>query len=174
MTVSEALSEIKLLSKRIADKRDFIHKSLGRPEFAKDPFAAQGGAPELLRREFQAMTDLEERIITLRLAILTSNATTTVAVQGEHRTIQAWLTARREVLPQRRQFINGLLTEISTTRANAQKQGNQVVAAGAAQKETDLILHVDEAALYTEREQIDVILGELDGRLSQSNATVQI
>lgn len=174
MTVSEALAEIKTLTKRIADKQDFIHKSLGRPEYARDPFAEQGGARSALNAAFQSLRDLEERLAGLRMSILASNMKTTVTIGKITATIQRWLTLRREVLPQRRQFIQKLLDEIQNTRANAQRQGNQVVRDGTPARPTDLLLHVDEIALFTEREEIDTILWDLDGRLSQSNATTQV
>lgn len=177
ITITEALAEIKTISKRVAKKRDNLAPYLARVEAMKDPLVKDGGSVEFVRKERQSIKDLEERIVELRRAIALANAETTLAVNGDTRTIADWLTWRREVAPGQQQEIASLRNVIEQARSQAQKQGVNFVSAVAQvgdSKPQDIIVNVSESDLAEEADKLQEVLGTLDGLLSLKNATTKI
>lgn len=175
LTITESLSEIKTIDARILKKREFIASSLYRQEQLKDPFEKQGGAAVVIAQERQAIGDLSERKITLRRAIQTANEVTMVTVGKSTRSIADWLVWRREVAPGQKQMLADFATGIRTIRAEAQRKGMAIVTTGdLASKPTDLILHIDEKLLADQIEELESVLGGLDGQLSLRNATTMV
>lgn len=181
MTITEALAEIKTIEKRIAKKRESILGYLARQDMLRDPLAADGGSVAFIKRERQAIHDLEERVVALRRAIATANASTVFAINGgTARSIADWLTWRREVAPGRQQFLTGLRDRVERVRREAQQKGVNVVAAASAVttggdgKPTDVLVNISEAELAKDIEALEEELGNLDGLLSLKNATTQI
>ena len=82
ITITEALAEIKTIGKRIASKQAFIGQYLARQDGVRDPLEKDGGSAEVIKRERQAIGDLETRIITLRQGIQHANDETKVSVVG--------------------------------------------------------------------------------------------
>jgi hypothetical protein len=177
MTITEALAEIKTIGKRIVKKRDFIGQYVARNDAIRDPFEKDGGSAVVMGREMQALADLELRIVRLRLAIQEANHRIEVTVQGVTKTLAAWLTWRKEVAPGRQQFCATLRQGLAKMRKDAQAKGLTVGAAGAvasvsgAEVPQNITVNLDEKALAEESEQLETILGELDGQLSLKNAT---
>src|SRR3954452_7996422 len=99
ITITEALAELKTIDKRIEKKREFVLAYLLRQEMFKDPLEKDGGSVSAIRREMQAIGDLEERRITLRRAVQQANERNSVVVGKQVRTIADWLVWRREVAP---------------------------------------------------------------------------
>lgn len=178
ITITEALAEIKTIGKRLAKKREFVNGYLARTERIKDPLAADGGSVETLRRERQSIADLEDRIVELRAAIAKANATTVVAINGSKRSIADWLTWRREVAPGRQQFLKDMQNRIASFRQKVQQEGRAVVSAvaniGTEAKPDDLLVNVSESELAAEIETLEMMLGDLDGKLSLTNATTMV
>lgn len=174
-TITEALAEIKTLGKRVAKKREFVQTYLARQDALKDPLLADGGSPEAIRRELQAITVLEQRVVELRAEIAAANASTPISIGGVSRSIADWLTWRREVAPARQQFLAQLRARIEGVRQQALSKGFAVVTASAsvgdAAKPTDVLVNVSEAELAAEIEALEATLGDLDGQLSLKNAT---
>lgn len=174
LTITEALAEIKMLGKRIEKKREFVRTYLVRQEQFKDPLQAQGGSVETLRQERQAIRDLEGRVVQLRHAIRRANEDTTITIDGDSRSISDWLTWRREVAPGQQTFLGTLKSQLQQVRTQAVQKGLNVVADESQAKSQDVIVNVDERALATDAEHVEVVLGTLDGQLSLKNATVTI
>lgn len=175
MTITEALAEIKTLGKRTTKKRESIAMYLARQERFKDPMEKEGGSVEFIKRERQAIADLEARIIVLRLAIQRANETTTLSVQGDVRTIAAWLVWRRDVAPGRTSFFTAVRAGIQNVRREAQQKGLNVLSGDVkAGTDTDIYINLNERDLVEETEKHEQILGDLDGQLSLKNATVQV
>lgn len=173
MTITEALAEIKTLTKRIAKKREFVDRYLWRQEGNKDPLEKDGGSPEVLRRERQAIADLEQRIVDIRRAITYANLATDISVNGTTRSIYDWLTWRREVADGQRGFVSRVQSRITQMRQDAAQQQIKVVE-GRGENLTDVVVNVNEAELAEEAERLEEYLGTLDGLLSLKNATVTI
>lgn len=175
MTITEALAEIKTIGKRITKKREFVSGFLFRQEMVKDPLEKDGGTVSAIRRERQAIADLEARVVALRLAIQKANTETQITVGKQTRSIADWIVWRREVAPGVQQFLGGLRGSINKVRQDAQKKGVGFTAAGeSAQKPDDIIVNISEQELAGETEALEETLGSLDGQLSLKNATVLV
>jgi hypothetical protein len=175
MTITEALAEIKTIQKRIQKKREFVAQYLARHNSWRDPLEKSGGSVVAIREARQAIGDLHERVVELRLAINRANSLTEVSVGNEIRTISAWIVWKREVAPLYGAALNDTSKRIQQLRTKAQKEGvpiakNESEAVG----ENDLIIHIDEQELATQIEAHEEIMGTLDGQLSLKNATTSI
>lgn len=165
-TITEALAELKTLAKRIDGKRNFIGSHLVYHASMKDPLTKDGGAPEVLRREQQAISDLEARVVAIRAAIQRANLETPITVQDQTKTVSEWLAWRKDVLPGQKSFYAGLTQGINSRRREFTTK------ASAAPE--DIVVNVDEKGLAEAIERINIIESTLDGQLSLKNATVTI
>lgn len=176
-TITEALAELKTLGKRVESKRAFILSYVARQEIVRDPLANQGGSDAAIKAERQSVADLEERAVTIRLAINAANVATLVTVGSTTRSIAGWLTWRRDVAPKVKAFQATLRNQIMGVRQQAQQKGMQIVQnnqSGSDASDKNIIINVDEKALAEEIEAMETTLGTLDGLLSLKNATVLI
>jgi len=177
LTITEALAETKTIEKRITKKRETIGQYVARQEKVKDPLQADGGTVQYIQREEQAITDLEERLIAIRRAILLANTTTMVAVNGDMRAIQDWLTWRREVAPKQQAYLANLRGGIAKVRQECQQKGLALVQATAqvgSADPNDVWVNISEKELAERIENLETVLSSLDGQLSLKNATTTI
>lgn len=180
MKITEALAEIKTLAKRIEKKREFIEQHVARPEQIKDPLSKDGGAPDVIKRELQAIRDLFSRIVAIRVAIQQINQTTTITVGDQTKTVAEWLAWRKEVAPIHVALTDSLANQLNRIRQDALRKGANVISGVSAvaqsgeAKPTDIVVNVSELDLSVEREMLQKILGELDGQLSLKNATIDV
>jgi hypothetical protein len=182
ITITEALAEIKTIGKRLEKKKQAVLGNLGRDERLVDPL--EGGSVEYVKRERQAITDLENRVVAIRTAIQKSNLSTTCAVGDKTQTVAEWLTFRREVSEGRKQFLTTINNTIRQIRDKVTKDGGRVTSVGmntstaiveaAGKQVPQLLIYVNEKELLDEQEQLEKTLGDLDGKLSLLNATTVI
>jgi hypothetical protein len=181
MTITEALAEIKTTGKRLEKKRQAVLSNIGRDSRLKDPL--EGGSIEYVKRERQAIEDLEKRIVTIRTAIQKKNLETKTKVGDIEMTVQEWLNFRREISSNRQLFLGSINQAIKQIRERAQREGGKVsFAAAAAQanistgdkQPVEILIHLDEKTLLDEQEKLEKVLGDLDGKLSLLNATTVI
>lgn len=173
ITITEALAELKLIDKKVDQKRKFIGQYLLRQEALKDPLEKDGGSVSAIVRERQAINDLLERKIAIRRGIQEANSSTRVTICGVERTISDWLTWRRDCAPALQGMLMGVATHINNTRNEAQRKGLTVVS-GVAEKPTDIVVNVNEQEVANATEKMEEVLGILDGQLSLKNATITI
>jgi hypothetical protein len=176
MTVTEALAELKTITKRLEKKRVSLTPYLWRQEGLKDPMEKDGGSVEFIKRERQAIVDLETRFVAIRTAIQKKNLETSLTVGDDTRNIQEWLNWRKEIAVARGTFLASLYANIQATRKSAQTKGYNVVQATAEgeKQSLDILINVDEAELLKLIEEHENILGTLDGQLSLKVATATI
>jgi hypothetical protein len=174
ITITEALAELKTIDKRIAKKREFVLTYLLRQEMFKDPLEKDGGSISAIKREQQAIHDLEERKIVIRRAIQQANDRNSVTVARQTRSIADWLVWRRDVAPIHQQFLANLRAKIEQARTEAARKGAGLAGSAEAAKPNDVIVNVNEQELAREIEGLEDILGTLDGQLSLKNATLSI
>ena len=175
-TITEALAEIRTISKRVDKKRQGVMQYLARDARVKDPLEKEGGSFEYVKKERQSILDLEKRVVAIRVAIAKSNLATSLSIGSQSMSVFEWLTWRREVSKYQQEFLGALSSGIRGIRDKMQKEGKRVVAAEAdadAQK-GDAIVHLDEKALLGDIENMEQVLGELDGKLSLLNATTLV
>lgn len=174
MTITEALAELKTVDKRLTSKQKFVQDYAFRVETLKDPFEKDGGSQKKISEEMQAISDLEQRAVSLRRAIQSANEATVLRVNDTEMTIADWLVWRREVAPIRETFLYGLRQRLLASRDAVRKQNINWGSNTPSEKPIDIIVNVDEAKLSKDLEDIKDILGQLDGQLSLKNATVMV
>jgi len=171
LTITEALAELKTISKRINKKKEFILTYLLRQDAFKDPLEKDGGSVSAIAAETQSIRDLESRAIGIRMAITNANLQTQVTVGDVPNSIAEWLIWRRDIAPGRQEFNKTLRDRIARTRQEATKKGLSVGAVGEITKPDDVIVNLNEKTLAAEAEKLEQLLGDLDGQLSLKNAT---
>lgn len=172
MTITEALAEIKTVLKRIQSKRDFVTQYMYRFDHIKDPLEKDGGAEKAVAEALQSIKDLEDRIVQLRMAIQKANEDNSVTIEDVSMSIANWLIWRREVAPEREQFIFNLRQTLN--RVRQQTKTSYTYPNTTSEKPSDIIVNVNEKELSVEAEKMKKILGELDGQLSLKNATIML
>ena len=172
ITITEALAEVPTIAKKVSKKQQFVQDFLSRPAAVRDPHEKDGGSAELIRRELQAITDLEQRLIAIRSGIAGSNAVTKITIGTTTGTVADWLTWRREIAPTQQMRLNGMANTLRTLRNKAQQQGVKV--AENPEGFTDYIININERDLADQIEALETTLGALDGQLSLKNATTTI
>lgn len=176
ITITEALAEVKTAKARITKKQEAIKRYFARDSRLRDPLEKDGGTAEFVRRERQAIADLEARVVAIRCAIQGANLSESLEVNGESRTIAAWLNWRREVAAGSKAFIEGMARNINQVRGQALEAARRDVTTTGTDmpKVPEIEFAVDEGELSAQVEQMEKTLGDLDGRLSLANATVTI
>lgn len=174
ITVTEALAEIKTIGKRIEKKREAILQYCARQEIVRDPLEKDGGSVSFIERELQAINDLGTRQVAIRREIARVNSETMLTIGKSIRSIADWLVWRREVATGQKDCLSRIAQRIRMHRDEAMKKGFNVVEAGKASNLSDLIVNVNERKLAEDIEDMENVLGILDGQLSLKNATVFI
>jgi hypothetical protein len=173
MTITEALAEIKTISKRIQSKREFIGQYEFRVDSLKDPLEKDGGSASSIASAFQAVDDLEIRLVSLRQSIAKANDETTISIEGVEKSISEWLIWRREIAPNKALFLHRLAMALTSARDQVRRQPVSWNKPNLEQEKTvDIVVSIDEKKLASDRELLQNILGQLDGQLSLKNATV--
>ena len=171
ITITEALAEIPTIEKRMEKKRDFIQNYLYRQSSVRDPHEKEGGSVKLITQEKQAIADLETRMIKIRASIQQANSENTITIGKQTRTIVDWLTWRREVAPNEQRFLNEVMLKINELHKQANRQGVTVTDKDAGFS-SNYVVNINERDLAEEIENLENILGTLDGQLSLKNATI--
>lgn len=177
--ITEALAELRTLGKRIEAKQAFIRGHISRKENREDPLKTDGGSVEVIRRERQAVADLMQRIVKLRIAIQEANSGMTVTIGGSSKTIAEWIVWKREVAPLQSALIDDLIQGVRQARAEVARSGGLVQSPDNSKelkelRPTDVVINVSELALVKEMEEHSIVLSELDGKLSLINATTPV
>ena len=173
ITITEALAEVPTIEKRIEKKSEFILNYLCRQSSVRDPHEKEGGSSVLIAREMQAIQDLQDRLVKIRSSIQKANAENTITIGEKTRTILDWLTWRREIAPRQQEFLRARIHKINEVRVQASRLG-----VGVTDKDSgfssDYLVNINERELAEEIEELETVLGTLDGQLSLKNATVLI
>lgn len=164
ITISEALADIKTLNARLDKKEEFIAEHLMRAKEAKDPLEAQGGQVAAIVLQRTAMLALQQRIVTIRLAVQHANLTTPLTVLGVTKSMAEWLVWRRDVVPKERLFLTEIKQAVNRVRHDMLRTRSS----------REIVVNLDEQALSDAIEHLERTLGELDGQLSLKNATVMV
>ena len=173
ITITEALAEIPTIEKRIEKKQEFIRSFLYRQSAVRDPHEKDGGSAELIKRELQAITDLQTRLVKIRALIQEANAKNTITIGDQTNTIVDWLTWRREVAPRQQSFLQDIANRLNGMRREANNKGVSVCDKDAGYS-LDIVVNLNEKELAEKIENMEIILGALDGQLSLKNATITI
>ena len=174
VTITEALADIKTVNARLDKRREAVMRYFARDARLRDPLEADGGSVEFVKRERQAIADLEARIVAIRTAIQNVNLTTKLTVGNKTQTVSEWLNWRREVSTKAKGFLDQMAATIVNARNQANKNSGRVQDSESTAKPGDIVIAVSEKQLSEEIEGMAQLLGELDGKLSLINATCTI
>jgi hypothetical protein len=175
MTIAEALSEVKLMEKKLEKKHLFVLANLSRFDHIKDTFEKDGGATKALNSELQSINDLNKRLERIRASIAKANLDTNVTVGEDTRSLHEWITWKREIAPRHIKFIDAIHTSLKTRidketnnpTAFKDEEKNQV-------KLAQLVTHLSYQDFIKQSEKLHDLLQTVDGKLSLKNATIVI
>jgi hypothetical protein len=173
-TITEALAEIKLIDKRVEKKSEFIRANLLRFEHQPDSFAKDGGSPEYLRRESQAITDLWTRLVKLRAAIAKANVENQITVEGVTRSISEWLAWKRDVQEDHIQHLKNVAHTLAQHKAENDRTPKFYKDDAGTTFVVKPVYNIDAAEVQKQLEHIMSIKERLDGQLSLKNATIVV
>lgn len=174
ITITEALAEIPTIMKRIEKKQQVIKNFLYRQVNLRDPHEKSGGSAVLIKEQLQGIHDLEKRLIAIRLEIQKANQTNTITIGETTKPIADWLTWRRELAGNSQRFYAQLTAQLQQVRNQAMSRGLTVTDKDTGVASLDFVVNVDEKWLGEQIENLEEILGVLDGQLSLKNATITI
>lgn len=173
ITITESLAEIPTIEKRIDKKQEFILNYLYRQSAVRDPHEKDGGSSELIKREMQSISDLQSRLVKIRSSIQLANSMNSITIGEETKTITDWLTWRREVAPKQQTLLSQISAKLQIMRREANQKG-----IGVSDKDAgfspDYVVNLSEKELMDKIENLEIVLGSLDGQLSLKNATITI
>lgn len=174
-TITEALASLHTIDKRLQKKLEFLGMNLMRPENLRDPFDKDGMTQaQAVSRELQSFLDLCDQELKVRSSIRESNNITQVTVNGHTRTVSDWIVWKRETAPRLQRLYGSMVNEIGRFRKEAQSKGRRLTQAGDEVKDQDILVNVSEIDLAKWVEDLEITLGELDGKLSLVNATTTV
>jgi len=174
MTITEALSEVNLIKKKIEKKAEFLKGNTARPEHLKDMFEADGGSLVKNGAEIQAVDDLYARLVKIRSAIAQANLANEITLNEKTMPIQDWLTWKREVATNVIGLTQAIHKSVKRTLDDAMTQPKVYKDE---QGNTHLLKVVpcfDYAGLIKKEENLTALLEQLDGKLSLKNATILV
>lgn len=174
LTVTEALAETKLIGNKIAKKRAVVLANATRFSHVADPFANDGGGASVLKREMQAIDDLNTRLVAIRLAIADANLGTKLKIGTVERTVTGWLAWRKEVATADASFWGGIAATLE--RATKQVETNPPAYKDETGKVklSELIYNVQADSINANAQAVQEVLDVLDGKLSLLNATTVV
>lgn len=174
LTITEALSEITLIKKKIEKKKGVILSNLVRPKHVKDPLESEGGSKKYIASEIQSMNDLMARHLKLKGSVASANIHNAITVNGRTQTIHDWLNWKRDLSATELKFNNDVHTQVKSQTDHLQRQP-QVYKDD--KGETHLLeyeVNVEYGDFLKTSENVQEILEKLDGQLSLKNATIQL
>jgi hypothetical protein len=172
LTVTEALSEINLIKKKIEKKRETVLNSLIKPKHLKDKLESQGGSREFIKAELQSMNDLMARHLKLKGSIAAANIGNMIAVNGVTRSIHDWLNWKRDLSAGDLQFNTQIHKDVQKHFDTLAKQPQVFKDDDGKTHLLEYEANVEYGDFIKSSEAIQETLEKLDGQLSLKNATI--
>ena len=173
MKITEALAELKTIVKRITKKQESVMRYFARQGNVMDPLADEGGSAKFVAEARQAIRDLQGRIIWIRTEIQRANLTNELTIGKLKRSVAEWLVWRREVAAMEKHAVNALLLGLDKVRKEAHQHKVKMVE-GETSSAGEVAVFLKEGELNAEAENLEEVLGTLDGKLSLFNAQTDI
>lgn len=174
ITITEALSEVNLIKKKIEAKKQAILNNLAKCKHLPDPYEKQGGGAKTNQAELQAIKDLSQRLIKIRTEISQANIHNQIMINGFTQSIHDWLTWKREVAPDKQAFFKDLAAKDKQNRDHWAKTPQVFKTETGETRLAEFESNVDYAEIVKESEVIGDCLEKLDGQLSLKNARIEI
>ena len=165
MTITEALAEIHIIDKRLAAKRNFVL------DHAAVDSRLKGTIEEKqVNQARQAIRDLEDRRLRIRIVIAKANAETAVTVDSVTMHTDEWLVWKREIYPHSVQHLKSLKSALDGAKNELRALLNKPLPDG--QPKPGLDFHVSPEGVAQELEDLQATYEKLDGKLSHKNAVI--
>lgn len=174
MTITEALSEVNLVKKKVEKKSLNVLQNLIRAKHLKDPFEADGGSKKVNESEVQAIDDLNSRLIKLRAAISRANLDNSIAIDKTKMSIHDWLIWKREVSKSASEFAQKIPQLVKTHIDQVTRQPQVYKDSEEKTHLVDYEINIDYPGFIKRSERISDSLEKLDGQLSLKNATIVV
>jgi hypothetical protein len=162
--ITVVLGDIKTLMSRRQKTGEAIRKYAFHPSNVVDPFAKDGGSEKYVEGLIQSYNALNDRLVTLRTIILEANLINTLTIHGVNKSVQGWLTWRREVMDEEYFLFSNLIMATDAKRNEISRfpaQGENVIT---------LIVNFNESKINEAANLIQKINDDLDTQLSLFNA----
>lgn len=175
LTITEALSECKLIAKKIESANKSFLSSLTRFEHENDIHEKQGGSVVYLQRQIQSAQDNAGRLERIRRAVAASNANNKIEVLGESKTVTEWLAWRKELSSAQKSVLSSAINIINSKKAEvAQRPSFYKMDKDAEPRLARLVVNAELEPLENKLLNLVEIEEKLDGQLSLKNATTTI
>lgn len=174
ITITEALSELNLLSKKIEKKQQTVLSNLVRYDHVKDPFESAGGTQQVMTSECRAISDLQKRYVTIRSKIAEANTKNRIVIGQKDMTINEWLNWKREISEKEKTFVNKVHSSIKGLLDQSATKPNVIKDDQGQMKIVNVIPNLDYGTFIKASEDIQDVIEKLDGQLSLKNATILI
>lgn len=175
ITITEALSEVNLIKKKIKAAHEKVSGMLFRLEHQADPFASEGGSAEVVKRELQSIGDLNGRLVGIRAAISRANLDNIIMINGFSQSIHNWLIWKREIAEIHSKFVANVINIVGGQQASnsARPQVYKDERSGEVMIVKQVINIEYPKWLEMQARQTETF-EKLDGQLSLKNATILI
>jgi hypothetical protein len=174
LTITEALSEINLINKKIDDKSSAITPALILAAHAKDPYTDHGA---YVASELQAINDLQKRLVRIRSAVQRANLDNTITIGEETKSIAEWLSWKKEVAEKAIGLFNRIRSEVTKHLTQNQSRPSVIQVqegANVVSKIVEFKYAVDLQDMAKRSEVLSSMFENLDGQLSLKNATIAV
>lgn len=172
ITITEALSEINLLKKKIEKKELIVAGNLIRVKHIKDPL--EGGSQFYVARELQAIKDLNKRYVKIKSAIAQANIKTLVTIGDDTKSIFDWLTWKRDIADKQTKLLQQINLGIKNHLDSQAQRPNVYKDDEGKVHLVEYELNVDYSTQLAAAQSLSDTIEKLDGQLSLKNATIQV
>lgn len=172
MTITEALSEINLIAKKVEKKKEMVLQNVVKPKHVKDKIETEGGSRAFVISEVQSINDLIKRHVSIRGAVAKANIENSITISGKTDTIHNWLTYRRDFAQKQIDFKTNIHRTVKNEVDKIVKQPQVYKDDAGMTHLLEIESNVDFAAFMKSAEEEQEVFDRLDGQLSLKNATI--
>lgn len=174
ITITEALSELNLIKKKVDKKRGNILGILVTAKHIKDPLESVGGAIAFIKSENQAIDDLNSRYIKLKGAIAKANIDNAITINGFTKNIHDWLIWKRDIAKLDISFYENVYKDVKQRMDQFAKQPSIYKDEKDVTHLIEPLSNVDQGWYLKKAEELTEVFEKLDGQLSLKNATIVV
>jgi hypothetical protein len=174
LTITEALSELNLIKKKVDNKRKVVAGSLLKAKHEKDAYESVGGIKQFITNELQSIDDLDSRYLKIKGSIAKANIDNSITVNGFTKTIHDWLNWKRDLSDIQKKFVFNLY---SFPKGELERLSKQPQVYKDEKQEARLVefeSNIDYPSFLKKSEELNDTFDRLDGQLSLKNATIVI
>jgi hypothetical protein len=175
ITITEALSELQLIKKKAEKKAGTVLQNLTKPKHVPDQLEKEGGSREFLRREMQAISDLNDRYVRLKGAIAKANLSNLITINSKSMFIHDWLIWKRDIAQKEISQARTIYTDVKR-QMDTHQRAPQVYKddKDGTMKLLEIEPNVDYSDYLKKTEELEDTFEKLDGQLSLKNATIVV